>query len=93
MSSLLLGLALSIGGPPEPPELFLVLPPHPNFVTPGPYIPYLYPVVPAPVVMAHPDWYPYPGPAYWYRNCISPYNPVQHSPAPLPPPQVEKKRN
>ena len=77
-------LALSVGQPLPPPPVAIVVPAHPNFILPGPYIPYLYPVVPAPVVMAHPNWYPYPGPAWWYRNNISPYNPVYHAPGSLP---------
>lgn len=40
--------------------------------------PYLYPVVPAPVVIAHPNWYRWPGPAYWYKNNVTPYNAVYH---------------
>jgi hemoglobin len=29
-------------------------------------------------VIAHPEWYPWPGPAYWYANNVSPYHPVSH---------------
>src|SRR5436190_1847012 len=72
----------------------IVARPHPNFILPGPYVPNFYPLVPSPVVIAHPNWYYYPGPAYWYANNISPYNPVNHKPTilvPLPPPKVEKR--
>lgn len=98
-ASLLLSLALTVGQPPEakvgvivpppppPPPVIVFPPPHPNFVTPGPYFPNLYPVVPQPVVIAHPNWYEYPGPAYWYRNHITPYHLVVHHP--MPPPKVK----
>ncbi|HEX3150416.1 MAG TPA: hypothetical protein VHR66_20225 [Gemmataceae bacterium] len=67
-----------------------------NFVIPTPCgtIPFLYPLVPAPVVLAHPNWYPYPGPAWWYANNVSPYHPVVHA-APKAPstiPVVPPKR-
>jgi hemoglobin len=84
-------LALSAGQPPYPPPPAAPhYPPpypfHPNFVVPawsGP-VPNYYPIVPTPVVLAHPSWYPYPGPAWWYTNAISPYNPVRHLQSPEP---------
>ncbi len=78
------------------PAPLVPVPLNPNFILPGPYIPNLYPVVPQPVVIAHPNWYPYPGPAWWYQNNISPYNPVQHVvlvvPQPLPKPTPANKK-
>ena len=75
---------------------FVPVPLNPNFILPGPYVPYLYPVVPQPVVIAHPNWYPYPGPAWWYQNNISPYNPVHHvvfaQPLPKPGPAGKKTK-
>jgi hypothetical protein len=39
--------------------------------------------------MAHPDWYPHPGPVHWYRNEITPYHLVVH---PVPPPKVKEEK-
>jgi hemoglobin len=87
MFAALLALTPGQGVPFSPPAVLNPPPPfiepgtEANFVTPipgGGYVPNLYPVVPQPVVIAHPDWYPYPGPAYWYANNVSPYHPVYH---------------
>jgi hypothetical protein len=91
-------VAFSVAQPPHHPEHpghgpgpVVVVQAHPNFINPGPFIPYLYPSVPAPVVIAHPNWYRYPGPAWWYANNISPYHPVQHVVNPLPLPDGKGK--
>jgi hypothetical protein len=55
--------------------------------------PYLYPVVPAAVVVKHPNWYRWPGPAFWYTNNVTPYNAVYHKPVPPPPVDPKKKKN
>jgi hypothetical protein len=68
-----------------------VVRPGTNFILPGPYVPNFYPLVPSPVVMAHPNWYYYPGPAYWYANNVSPYNPVHHKPVAMPKPDDKKR--
>jgi hypothetical protein len=79
-------VALSLSDAPAPlahgAKAGVVAPAHPNFITPGPFVPYLYPYVPAPVVITHPTWYRYPGPAWWYANNISPYHPVHHDVTP-----------
>ena len=54
--------------------------------------PYFYPVVPAPVVIAHPQWYRWPGPAYWYKNNVTPYNAVYHKPLPVVVPEKKKPK-
>jgi hypothetical protein len=78
--------------PPPPPRI----PPATiaNFIIPSPYgyLPNLYPLVPSPVVMAHPSWYSYPGPAYWYTNNVSPYNPVYHGPVVVVPEPAKKEK-
>ena len=71
-----------------------VLPPSGECAGSAPAVvfePNLYPVVPAPVVIAHPNWYRWPGPAYWYTNHVTPYNAVYHKP--LPPDKKKKKSN
>jgi hypothetical protein len=83
----LLSLTPGQGVPYAPPAVLFPPPPFIetgtdlNFVRPTPhgYHPNFYPLVPAPVVIAHPEWYSYPGPAYWYSNNVSPYHPVQHA--------------
>lgn len=65
----------------------------PNYTTPYPYFPNYYPYVPQPVIMAHPDWYPHPGPVHWYRNEITPYHVVVHAPLPLKPKDEKKKKS
>ena len=104
----LLTLTPGQGVPYSPPA---VLNPPPPFIEPGVeanyvqltpagYVPYLYPVVPQPVVIAHPDWYPNPGPAYYYGNNVTPYHPVYHAVVPkvvvpkvkeMPTPPVKEK--
>jgi hypothetical protein len=86
-STFIVSIALSLGYPgdaahrPAPAPVKTM----PNFILPGPFVPYLYPVVPSAVVIAHPNWYPYPGPAWWYTNNVTPYHPVRHkSPSPKP---------
>ena len=86
LTVLVLALAPAQGVPYSPPAV--LYPPAPfigpgveaNFVqiTPYGYVPNLYPVVPQPVVIAHPSWYPHPGPAYYYGNNVSPYHAVYH---------------
>lgn len=82
----LLTLTPGQGVPYAPPAVLFPPPPfiepgtEANFIqrTPGGYVPNFYPLVPQPVVIAHPEWYPWPGPAYWYANNVSPYHPVHH---------------
>jgi hypothetical protein len=88
----LLSLTPGQGVPYAPPAVLYPPPPliapgtEANFITPGPggYVPNFYPFVPAPVVIAHPGWYPYPGPAYYYANNVTPYHQVIHG-VPVPP--------
>ena len=77
--------------PPPPPRI--VPQAIANFIIPSPYgyIPNLYPLVPSPVVIAFPSWYSYPGPAYWYTNNVSPYNPVYRMPLPVVPAKLKKE--
>ena len=110
----LLALAPGQGVPYAPPMVLYPPPPligpgvEANYVVPVPggAVPNFYPMVPAPVVIAHPDWYPSPGPAYYYGNNVTPYHSVYHgvrhvvpaSPAvppkgePVVPKKVEDKR-
>jgi hemoglobin len=82
----LLTLTPGQGVPYAPPAVLFPPPPfiepgtEANFVqrTPVGFVPNFYPLVPQPVVIAHPEWYPWPGPAYWYANNVSPYHPVSH---------------
>ena len=101
LTVLVLALAPSQGVPYSPPAVLYPPPPfiapgtEVNFIqrTPAGYVPNFYPLVPAPVVIGHPEWYPNPGPAYWYANNASPYNPVQHGVVVkkvMPPPVVPK---
>lgn len=95
----LLTLSPAQGVPYSPPAV--LWPPAPfiqpgtevNFVARSPhgYHPNLYPIVPAPVVIAHPDWYPNPGPAYWYGNNVTPYHAVHHGPVKVVPVDPKKK--
>jgi hemoglobin len=74
------------GVPYAPPAVLFPPPPfiepgvEANYVVPVPggAVPNFYPLVPQPVVIAHPEWYSYPGPAYWYTNNVTPYHPVYH---------------
>jgi len=83
----LLSLTPGQGVPYAPPAVLYPPPPliepgtEANFIqrTPAGYVPNFYPLVPQPVVIAHPEWYPNPGPAYWYANNVSPYHPVYHA--------------
>jgi hypothetical protein len=87
-------VAFSIADSPVPPPGAkgpVVVQALPNFINPGPFVPYLYPYVPAPVVIAHPNWYRYPGPAWWYANNVSPYHPVHHDVTPMPKEKDKKK--
>src|SRR3954466_16138281 len=93
MFAALLALTPGQGVPYSPPAVHNPPPPfiepgtEANFVTPipgGGYVPNLYPIVPQPVVIADPNWYPYPGPAYWYANNVSPYPPVYHDVRAMP---------
>jgi hypothetical protein len=107
LTVLVLALTPSQGVPYSPPAV--LYPPAPfigpgveaNFVqrTPYGYVPNLYPIVPQPVVIGHPEWYPHPGPAYWYANNVTPYHAVYHGvvhtvvppksmPVPVVPPKV-----
>ena len=110
LTVLVLALAPSQGVPYAPP--MVLNPPAPiigpgveaNYIQISPvgYVPNFYPFVPAPVVIAHPDWYPNPGPAYYYANNVTPYHAVHHGvvrkvvpPKPLPPvvpPKVTDKK-
>jgi hemoglobin len=84
----LLTLTPGQGVPYAPPAVLFPPPPfiepgtEANFIqrTPGGYVPNFYPLVPQPVVIKHPEWYPWPGPGYWYANNVSPYHPVVHGP-------------
>ena len=99
-----LALSPGQGVPYAPPAVLFPPPPYiepgteANFVTPVPggAVPNFYPLVPQPVVIAHPEWYSYPGPAYWYTNNVTPYHPVVHAirvvPAPPPPKVTEKEK-
>jgi len=86
MFAALVALSPGQGVPYSPPAVLWPPPPliqpgtEANFIarTPFGYVPNLYPVVPQPVVIAHPDWYPHPGPAYYYGNNVTPYHPVYH---------------
>ena len=86
MFAALLTLTPAQGVPYAPPAVLYPPPPligpgvDANFITPTPngYVPNFYPLVPAPVVIAHPEWYPHPGPAYWYANNVTPYHAVYH---------------
>src|SRR3954469_7633351 len=92
----LLSLTPGQGVPFSPPAVLYPPPPlmepwmRANYIqiTPYGYVPNLYPVVPQPVVIAHPSWYPYPGPAYYYSNHVTPYHavvhPVVHHAVPVP---------
>jgi hemoglobin len=89
----MLALSPGQGVPYAPPAVLFPPPPliepgvEANYVTPVPggTIPNFYPLVPQPVVIAHPEWYSYPGPAYWYTNNVSPYHPVYHGMVPAVP--------
>jgi hemoglobin len=82
----LLSLTPGQGVPYAPPAVLFPPPPfiepgvEANYIqrTPAGYVPNFYPLVPQPVVIAHPEWYPWPGPAYYYANNVSPYHPVVH---------------
>jgi hypothetical protein len=86
LTVLVLALTPSQGVPYSPPAVLYPPPPliepgvEANFIqrTPVGYVPNFYPLVPQPVVIAHPEWYPHPGPAYYYGNNVSPYHPVYH---------------
>lgn len=86
MFAALVALSPGQGVPYSPPAVLWPPPPliqpgtEANFITRTPYgyIPNLYPIVPQPVVIAHPDWYPNPGPAYYYGNNVTPYHAVYH---------------
>jgi truncated hemoglobin YjbI len=88
-----LAFAPGQGVPYAPPAVLYPPPPfiepgvEANFVVPVPggSVPNFYPLVPAPVVIKHPEWYPHPGPAYYYANNVSPYHPVYHSVRPVMP--------
>jgi hypothetical protein len=105
MSPMMLSFLLTVmpgqGVPYAPPAVLYPPPPliEPatidNFVVPVPggSVPNFYPLVPQPVVILHPEWYSYPGPAYWYTNNASPYHPVVHAIRIVPagPPKVIEK--
>jgi len=91
MTSTLFAAVLSLtpaqGVPYAPPAVLNPPPPfidpgvEANYVVPVPggSVPNFYPLVPQPVVIAHPNWYPYPGPAYYYGNNVTPYHAVHHA--------------
>lgn len=86
LTVLVLALTPAQGVPYAPPAVLYPPPPiiepgvEANYIqrTPQGYVPNFYPFVPQPVVIAHPEWYPHPGPAYYYGNNVSPYHPVYH---------------
>ena len=86
LTVLVLALTPAQGIPYAPPAVLYPPPPliqpgvEANYIqiTPQGYVPNFYPLVPQPVVIAFPGWYPHPGPAYYYGNNVSPYHPVSH---------------
>ena len=86
LSVLVLALAPAQGVPYAPPAVLYPPPPvigpgvEANYVqiTPFGYVPNFYPFVPQAVVIGHPEWYPNPGPAYYYGNNVTPYHAVYH---------------